>query len=141
MKPRFIIEARTTPSEIEFFRIVQNAPDGLSVQLNGADHSPSGELSGSFVALDRGTLPGDAATDPATPVDLVAAETYVPGETMVVRVIDLGHNGDRTLIETVVITVETDGGDTIVLRLYEDAPNSGHFFGFFPKHRRRISRI
>ncbi|MCR9080465.1 MAG: hypothetical protein NXH78_15330 [Hyphomonadaceae bacterium] len=128
----FIIEARTTPSEIEFFRIVQNAPDGLSVQLNGADHSPSGELSGSFIALDRGTLPGDAATDPATRVDLVAAETYVPGETMVVRVIDLGQNGDPSRIETVVITVETDGGDTIVLRLYEDGPNSGHFYGFFP---------
>jgi uncharacterized repeat protein (TIGR01451 family) len=128
----FIIEARATPSEIEFFRIVQNAPDGLSVQLHGADYSPSGELSGSFVALDRSALPGAAATDPSLPIDLVSAQTYVPGETMIVRVIDLGQNGDPDRIETVTITVETDGGDSIVLRLYESGPNTGEFYAFFP---------
>ncbi len=126
----FIIEARRTPSEIEFFRIVQNAPDGLSVALTASDYSPSGELSGAFSSLDRSLLPGDAATNPATPLDLVAAQTYVPGETIVVRVIDLGQNGDPDRIETVVITVESDDGDMMVLRLYEDAPNSGHFYGF-----------
>lgn len=127
----FIIEARQTPSEIEFFRIVQNAPDGLSVALTASDYSPSGELSGAFTGLDRSLLPGDAATNPASPLDLVSAQTYVPGEIIVVRVIDLGQNGDPDEIETVVITVETDGGDMLVLRLYEDAPNSGHFYGFF----------
>nr|WP_070960683.1 DUF11 domain-containing protein [Hyphomonas sp. Mor2] len=128
----FIIEARRTPSDIEFFRIVQNAPDGVAVQLHGTDFSPSGELSGPFLALDRNLLPGATATDPAVPVDLVPAQTYVPGEIMVVRVIDLGQNGNPDRIETVNVTVETDGGDTIVLRLYEDGPNSGQFYGFFP---------
>jgi uncharacterized repeat protein (TIGR01451 family) len=128
----FIIEARQTPSEIEFFRIVQNAPDGLSVALTGSDYSPSGELSGPFTDLDRGILPGDAAANPAAQLDLVSAQTYVPGETIVVRVIDLGQNGNPGRIETVAITVETDNGDTIVLRLHEDTPNSGHFYGFFP---------
>lgn len=128
----FIIEARRTPSEIEFFRIVQNAPDGLSVQLTGVDYSPSGELSGAFSTLDRSILPGAAATNPAETLDLVPAQTYVPGEVIVVRVIDLGQNGDPDRIESVVITVETDGGDAIILRLYEDTPNSGQFYGFFP---------
>ncbi|NQY97124.1 MAG: DUF11 domain-containing protein [Henriciella sp.] len=127
----FIIEARRTPSEIEFFRIVQTAPDAQAVVLNGADYSPSGELSGVFSLIDRDLLPGDAASDPSAPLDLVPAQTYVPGETIVVRVIDLGQNGDPDRIETVAITVETDGGDSIVLRLYEDTPNSGTFYGFF----------
>ncbi len=128
----FTIEARATPSEIEFFRIVQNAPDGLSIQLHGSDYSPSGERSDAFIALDRSALPGAAASDPAVPVELVPAQTYVPGETMVVRVIDLGQNGDPGRIETVIVTVETDSGDSIMLRLYESGPDTGAFYAFYP---------
>jgi len=47
----FVIEARQTPSEIEFFRIVENVPDAISVQLNGSDFSPSGQLSAPFSSL------------------------------------------------------------------------------------------
>lgn len=128
----FTIEARRTPSDIEFFRIVENAPDAISVMLAGSDYSPSGELSGPFSALDRAVLGGQSGSAASQPYNLVPAETYLSGEVMIVRVIDLGQNGNPNEIETVVVTVESDAGDTITLRLYEDGPDSGHFYAFFP---------
>lgn len=128
----FTIEARRTPSEIEFFRIVENVPDAISIQLNGSDFSPSGELNGPFSSFDTVPLLGQKTLDTSSPVSLVPAQTYLSGELMVVRVVDLGQNGNSTRIETVVITVVADNGDSITLRLYEDQPDSGHFYGFFP---------
>ncbi len=127
----FVIEARPTPSEIEFFRVVENAPDAISVQLNGSDYSPSGELSGPFTAITNPIVFGTRTLDTSVPVSLVPAQTYLSGELMIVRVIDLGQNGNPNRIETVNITVEADNGDTITLRLYEDGPDSGQFYGFF----------
>ena len=128
----FTIEARRTPSEIEFFRIVENAPDAISVRLNGSEFSPSGALSGPFTSFDDVPLLGQKTLDTTAPVSLVPAETYLSGELMIVRVIDLGQNGNPDRIETVVITIEADNGDSITLRLYEDTADSGHFYGFFP---------
>ncbi|MEO1553360.1 MAG: hypothetical protein AAFR82_05450 [Pseudomonadota bacterium] len=128
----FTIEARPTPSEIEFFRIVENVPDAIQIQLNGSDFSPSGELRGPFSSFDTLPLLGQKTLDTSSPVSLVPAQTYLSGELMVVRVIDLGQNGNSDRIETVVITVAADNGDTITLRLYEDQPDSGHFYGYFP---------
>ncbi|MEM7458357.1 MAG: hypothetical protein AAF331_02735 [Pseudomonadota bacterium] len=128
----FTIEARRTPSEIEFFRIVENVPDAIQIQLNGSDFSPSGALSGPFSSFDNVPLLGQKTLDTSAPVSLVPAQTYLSGELMVVRVVDLGQNGNADRIETVVITVAADNGDTITLRLYEDQPDTGHFYGFFP---------
>ena len=47
----FTIEARETPSDIEFFRIAVGAPDAVPTMLNGSDFSPSGALSGPFVPI------------------------------------------------------------------------------------------
>lgn len=128
----FIIEARTTPSEIEFFRIVENAPDAIQVQLNGADFSPSGALSGPFTSLNAVPTLGQKTLSTPSPVSVVPAQTYLSGELIVVRVMDLGQNGDPNRVETVIVTIETDSGDMVTLRLYEDGPNSGHFYGFIP---------
>ena len=51
---------------------------------------------------------------------------------MIVRVVDRGQNGNSERIETVVVTVETDNGDTVTLRLYEDGPDTGVFYGYVP---------
>lgn len=128
----FTIEARRTPSEIEFFRIVETAPDAISILLNGSDFSPSGELNGPFASFDQVPLLSQKPLDTTAPVNLIPAQTYLSGEIMVVRVIDLGQNGNPNRIETVVIQVAADNGDTITLRLYEDQPDSGHFYAFFP---------
>ncbi|MEL6665001.1 MAG: hypothetical protein AAFQ24_02620 [Pseudomonadota bacterium] len=128
----FTIQPRRTPSEIEFFRIVQNAPDSISVRLNGSDFSPSGELNGPFRSFGALSVFQQKPLDTSQPVQLVPAETYFSGELIVVRVVDAGQSGNSDRIETVVITVTADNGDEITLRLYEDEPDSGQFYGFFP---------
>lgn len=128
----FMIEARRTPSEIEFFRIVENAPDAILVDLNGSDFSPSGELLGPFTSFATVSQFGQKTLDTSAPVHLVPAQSYLSGELIIVRVRDLGQNGNSERIETVVITVIADNGDEITLRLYEDGPDSGHFYGYFP---------
>ncbi|MEL6723456.1 MAG: hypothetical protein AAFP81_07980 [Pseudomonadota bacterium] len=158
----FTIEARRTPSDIEFFRIVESAPDATPVFLNGSDYSPSGKPLGPFLPIgespllnfksetssNRGSGGGTSASPAAnssgkaditkkslnssTEVSIVPAQTYLAGELMVIRVIDEGQNGDPNQIETVVTEVTADNGDRITLRLYEDTPDSGNFYGFFP---------
>ena len=129
----FTIVARDTPSEIEFFRIVENAPDAILAELNGSDFSPSGELSGSFVPITQPVVSfSQKAVDTQAPISLVPAETYLSGELIVVRVVDLGQNGNPNRIENIVVTVEADSGDSITLRMYEDGPDTGHFYEFFP---------
>ena len=129
----FTIVARDTPSEIEFFRIVENAPAAILAELNGSDFSPSGELSGSFVPITQPVVSfSQKAVDTQAPISLVPAETYLSGELIVVRVVDLGQNGNPNRIENIVVTVEADSGDSITLRMYEDGPDTGHFYAFFP---------
>jgi uncharacterized repeat protein (TIGR01451 family) len=128
----FIIEARQTPSEIEFFRVAAGAPDAVSITLNGSDYSPSGDPADAFLPIEGVSGPSGVALNTPSTVPLVPASTYLSGEIMVVRVIDTGQNGDPNVIETVLITVRADNGDRITLRLYEDGPNTGQFYAFFP---------
>ncbi len=127
----FIIEARRTDSQIDFFRIAPNAPDAQAVQIVGSDYSRTGDPMGPFAPV---SMSSTLTTVPplGSSWQLIPATRYLPGELMIVRVSDLGQNGDPDVVETVVITVRADNGDQITLRLYEDGPNSGQFFGFFP---------
>lgn len=128
----FIIEARDTPSQIDFFRIAPDAPDAILVALNGSDYNESGETSGEFIPIAAvGPFTGKLDSPPA-PQPLVPAQTYISGEIMIIRVIDRGQNGDPARIETVVTTITADNGDRITLRLYESGPNTGEFFAYFP---------
>lgn len=145
----FIIEARRTPSTIEFFRFAPAAPNSFTTQINGSDYNPEGNVPpASGAQTTPGTSPGDpfqpigpprtvggAILDFSGDVALTPATRYLAGELMIVRVIDRGQNGDPDLIETVVITVTTSGGDEIVLRLYESGPNTGEFYGYMPSTR------
>ncbi len=129
----FTVVARPTPSTIEFFRYSPNAPDHFKARINGSDYSPEGEIhNATFKPIGAPVTTGGNVLDFSGDVPLVAAETYFSGELMVLRVIDLGQNGDRQQIETLVITVTTDGGDQICLRLYESGADTGHFYGYVP---------
>ena len=129
----FKVVALPTPSEIEFFRVVAEAPDAIRIALNGADYSPSGATGdGAFEPIGDAITTGGRIIDTSTPVFLVEAETYFTGELMIICVIDPGQNGDPNRIETVISTVTTSNGDTVVMRLYESGPNTGEFFGWIP---------
>ncbi len=128
----FIIEAATTPSTIEFFRIAGNAPDAMPITLYGSEYSPTGDTTGPFepvTDLDPGAL--GTGGFPET-VGIVPAEVYLSGEPIIIQVTDPGQNGDPTQVETIVATVESASGDTITLLLYEDGPDSGSFYAVFP---------
>ncbi|MEO0754605.1 MAG: hypothetical protein AAFY85_07370, partial [Pseudomonadota bacterium] len=58
----------------------------------------------------------------------VPAETYLSGELLVVRITDLGQNGDPNLVETVIGTLSADNGDSVTLRYYESGPNTGAIY-------------
>ncbi len=128
----FIIEAARTPSTIEFFRLAPADPNAFVTQLNGSQFSVSGSITGDdFENID----PSSAimAREIAGEADMIApAETYLAGELIVVRVTDLGQNGDPALIETVTVTLTSDAGDTIALRLFESGPDTGQFLAFVP---------
>ncbi len=131
----FVIEAARTQSTIEFFRFAPNAPDAVSVQINGADYSPSGQLDGPFTAMPAPERTAGHPIDISSPIPLIPASTYFTGELMFVHVEDLGQNGDPNRIETIVVTVETSDGDSIVLQLYESGPDTGEFWAWVPSSR------
>ncbi len=126
----FTIEAARTPSTIEFFRFSPNSPDAISATLNGADYQPS--PGGPFVPVAPPKSAGGAQIKGAGPVKLAAASAFYPGELIIVRVTDAGQNGDPSIIETLVATIQTANGDFVTLRLYESGPGAGEFYAWIP---------
>ncbi len=131
----FVIEAARTPSTIQFYRYSPNAPDAVNIALNGADYSPSGQTNGLFVPMPAPERTQGQPLDISAPVPLVPASSYFSGELMFVKVEDLGHNGDPNIVESVIITITTDNGDSIVMRLYESGNDTGEFWGWLPSSR------
>ena len=130
----FIIEALPTPSTIEFFRFAPAVANSFSIQFFGSDYSPSGDGS-DFTPVGAPVTTNGVVLDFSGPVPLAPAEAYLSGELMIVRVIDEGQNGNPNRVETVSITITTDAGDEITLRLYESGPDTGHFYAYVPSTR------
>lgn len=135
----FVIEARRTPSVIEFFRYAPTANSPLMTQIYGSDYSPTGSVpamgaasADPFLPIGPATTSGGQVISTAGPLPLIPAERYLSGELMFVRLIDTGQNGNPNVIETVVVVVTSDAGDEITLRLYESGPNTGEFFAYIP---------
>lgn len=124
----FVIQARPTPSTIDFFRVAPAAPDAISVRLSGSDYATDGVAA--FAAVGAIAMAGGAAIDLAAPVKLVPTSDYYAGEPIIARVIDAGQNGDPAVIETIVATIVSAAGDSVVLRFYESGPDSGEFFAY-----------
>ena len=135
----FVIEAVRTPSTIEFFRYAPLASTQVDARafgttINGSDFSPSGN-GDDFIPVGDPVTSNGVVLDFSGEVSLTPADTYLSGELMIVRVIDLGQNGNAKTIETVAITIATDNGDEITLRLYESGPDTGEFYAYVPSSR------
>ncbi|MEZ5997337.1 MAG: hypothetical protein R3B98_01415 [Hyphomonas sp.] len=130
----FVIEARRTPSTITFFRYAPGAPDALSTRINGADYVSPGQLDNpaAYLPIGPAITSGGVVVDTSGPVPLVSASQYLPNELMFVRVEDQGQNGNPLKIETVLVRVTSASGDEIILRLYEEGPDSGVFWAYVP---------
>ncbi len=136
----FRIEARRTPSAIEFFRFAPNAST-FTTNVHGTDYNPAGEIppvggaNDPFVPIGPARTSGGVILDLTGPVPLAPATAFMSGELIFVIVTDEGQNGDPSMIETVIITIRTPAGDEIVLRLYETGADTGQFLGYVPSSR------
>ena len=128
----FVIEARRTPSTIEFFRYAPTDPNAIAVQINGTDFASSTNPSGGPVFTSKPTPVsfGAATLDFSSPIALASAENYFTGEPIFVQVVDLGQNGDAALVETIIATIVSQSGDQVTLQFYESGPDTGEFFAF-----------
>ncbi|MCA8903562.1 MAG: DUF11 domain-containing protein [Hyphomonas sp.] len=147
----FTVEARHTPSTIEFFRYAPGAPDAVPVRINGSDYLVPG-TGGTFQPVGPAVTSGGVVVDTSRDVPLVPTAYYLPSELSFVRVEDRGQNGNPNRIETVTATITSSGavvvqssgtkspqsaapaggGDEITLRLYEEGPDSGVFWAYVP---------
>ena len=128
----FTIRPPDVPPTIRFFRYSPNAPDPIQRRIHGSDHSDSGNTDGPFTPVGAPVTAGGTVLDLSGDVPLIEATTYLADELMFVQVVDVAANTDRDAIDTLVITVESDTGDIITLRLYETGPDTGEFFAYMP---------
>lgn len=136
----FRVEARRTPSSIEFFRHAPGAATFVT-RVHGTDYNPEGDiplvgaLVDPFIPIGPARTSGGVVLDLSGNVPLAPAATFMAGELIFVLVTDEGQNGDPAIIETIIITIRSDAGDQIVLRLYETGPDTGQFIGYVPSSR------
>lgn len=150
----FIIEARRTESEIQFYRYAPQSENSVPTRLNGSDYNPSGELppkptlnakplaekpNDGFIPIGPPRTTGGKILDFSGDVKLRPAAKYIVGELMIVGVSDSGQNGQPNKIETLITKVSTSAGDSIFLRLYESGPDTGEFFAYFPSSRKETA--
>jgi len=128
----FTVQDAPAAPTIEFFRHAPTAPEPINRPVNGSDFSPSGSNDGPFSPTPAPRAADGSEIDLDEDIPLFPAATYTGGETIFVRVTDPRGNRDPNAIDTVVITVQSDTGDIITLRLYETGPNTGEFWGHFP---------
>ena len=134
---KFVIEARRTESIVEFFRYSPNAPEANLIQINGSDFSPSGAEIGPFVSMPvPNYFTSNTSNEPSSigrvrqEVPLIPTTGYFAGEVIFICVEDFGQNGDSERIETISAVLKASSGDQVVLRLYEDGPDTGRFWAF-----------
>jgi len=121
-----------TPSTIEF---LSYAPTLAGTPL--VNVATTAYRTGSDPAAPFANLPAPVPVGVTTPIDLSApvplapATTFHAGEPLFVRLTDRDQNLDRTVRETVLVTItDPTTGDTEVLRLTETGPDTGVFAGY-----------
>ena len=131
--PATVVVRIPSPAKIELLQYAPGA--GLEAVVQGAYQT--GPTTGVFSALPLPRLTGAAGPlDLSQPLPLSPAGHYHQGDPVFIRVTDLDQNLDRTIRETVVVTVSDDlTGDVQVVRLTEDGPDTGVFVGYLPTAR------
>ena len=87
-------------------------------------------------------LPAPRLAGASAPLDLsqnlplLQTSSYHQGDPVFIRVADSDQNLDRTVRDTVLVTVTDDlTGDLEIVRLTEDGPDTGLFVGYVPTQR------
>jgi uncharacterized repeat protein (TIGR01451 family) len=122
-----------TPATIEFMQYAPGVPAAQQLPVAPGAYR-GGTVTSPFVALPPPRSLGfSAPIDLSQPVPLLPATQIHQGDPLFIRVIDLDQNLDRTLRETIQVTVTNPAtGDTEVIRLTETGPATGVFVGYLP---------
>jgi uncharacterized repeat protein (TIGR01451 family) len=123
---------KRTPATIEFLKYV---PGATPVNVARSAYRSGIDPAAPFTLLDPPLpLGSDTPINLSNPVPLASAALFHQGEPVFIRVRDLDQNLDRTVAETVFVTITTfikaDIKDTEVIRLTETGPDTGIFTGY-----------
>ncbi len=119
-----------TPATAQFF---QYSPSGSGARptVSSPTGCSLGSASGPFPPLANPDYPGMGVLDVSVPVELVRAERFHLGEPVFIEITDKNRNLDRTLRDTIEVTVEVAAsGDQERLQLTETNNDSGIFVGY-----------
>lgn len=123
-----------TNSVIEFLIYAPLLAGADLVKVSTTAYRSGSSATDSFV-----NMPAPIPVGTTTPIDLSRPVPLTPttqiheGEPVFIRVTDLDQNLDKTVAETVLVTVNNPAnGDVVVLRLTETGLNTGVFAGYLP---------
>jgi len=118
-----------TPATIEFLKFV---PGTTPVNVGRSASRTGSDPAASFTLLPPPVMSGTGAPiDLSSPLPLASASLFHQGEPVFIRLRDLDQNLDRTVAETVFITISDPvTKDIEVLRLTETGPDTGVFTGY-----------
>jgi outer membrane protein OmpA-like peptidoglycan-associated protein len=118
-----------TPSTVEFLKYAPGVPEAISTHVPSTYYTNS---SGSFTALSPPLISGTGkAIDLSSPVPLIKSAVFHAGEPMFVRLTDLDQNIDRSVAESVIVTItDPKTGDSETLKLTETGVDTGIFVGY-----------
>jgi uncharacterized repeat protein (TIGR01451 family) len=123
------LQQERTRSTIVFLKYAPGTPEAVATSVPDTYYK---DASGSYLLLDPPVAVGSGtAIDLSSPVPLQITTLFHSGEPIFIRVTDLDQNLDRTVAETIIITI-TDPltGDLETLRLTESGSDSGVFIGY-----------
>ena len=110
--------------------------------LSITDYSTTGSTAGPFASLAAPVAFGETTPiDLSQPVPVVPVTIYHQGEPIIVRLSDGDQNQDASLAETVLVTITTSSGDTVILRLTETGPSTGVFTGYIPSQGGSVTTV
>ena len=120
-----------TPSTIELLEYAPLLATADRIPVVPSAYRTGSDPSAPFTTLPAPTLPGGSSVNLAEPVPLTPTSVYHRGEPVFIRVTDGDQNLDRTVAETVLITLSDDQTlNQQVVRLTETGPDTGIFVGY-----------
>ncbi len=123
------LQTGRTASTVEFLKYAPGVAGTVNTHVGNSYYKDS---SAAFTPVNNPVAVGTGTPiDLSAPVPLMKTTMYHAGEPLFVKVTDLDQNLDRTVAETVLVTLtDKTTGDTEVLRITETGPDTGIFIGY-----------
>ncbi len=123
-----------TPSTIEYLQYAPTLSGTPAIQVVAGMYRSGVNPASPFLPLPLPIMTGSSTpVDLSSPIPLAAATQMHQGDPLFIRVTDKDQNLDRTLAETILVTVTNPAnGDVEELKLTETGPDTGIFVAYLP---------